>query len=62
MMRARISVSLSRKSPEEAQKSLNDLLARLRTDGVIEDYSFEIETDSGPVTEKCILSDGKVVA
>jgi hypothetical protein len=35
---------------------LNDLLAKLRSEGMINDYSFEIEAGSGVVTEKCILS------
>ena len=29
---------------------------------LIGDYRFEIETTDGPVTEKCVLSDGKVIA
>jgi hypothetical protein len=49
-------------SAEEAQKILAEVLEKLLTDGVIDDYSFEMETDAGTVTEKCILSEGRVVA
>ncbi|MEJ2683024.1 MAG: hypothetical protein P8Z71_01340 [Candidatus Sulfobium sp.] len=61
-MRAIITVSLKTMSPEEAQKLLNDMLSKLRSEGMIDNFSFEIEAGSGVVTEKCILSDGKVVA
>jgi hypothetical protein len=34
----------------------------LKQKKVVEDYRFEIETTAGPVTEKCVLSDEKVIA
>lgn len=61
-MKARITASLKATSPEEAQKLLNGLLSSLRSKGLIDDFSFEIDTASGVVTEKCILSGGKVIA
>jgi len=34
----------------------------LKQKKVIGDYRFEIETTDGPVTDKCVLSDEKVIA
>ncbi len=61
-MKANISVDLKKVSPEEAQKILAEALEKLLSDGVIDNYSFEIETDAGAVTEKCVLSEGRVIA
>lgn len=61
-MRATLSLSLKATSPGEAQELLDDLLSKLRLGGKIDDYTFEIDTSSGVVTEKCILSAGRVVA
>ncbi len=61
-MKANISVDLKTVSAEEAQKILGEALKKLLSDGAIDNYSFEIETDRGAVTEKCILSEGKVIA
>ncbi len=61
-MKANISVDLKTVSPEEAQKILAEALEKLLSDGVIDNYSFEIETDAGAVTEKCVLSEGRVIA
>jgi len=61
-MKVHISVNLKAVSAEEAQKILGEALEKLLTGGVIDNYSFEIETDAGTVTEKCILSEGRVVA
>ena len=61
-MKARIFVTMKTGSIEEMQKRLDNLLQRILRDGEIEDYHFEIETENGVVTEKCILSEGKVIA
>jgi len=61
-LKTSISVTLKQMSPEESQKLLKTICEGLIASGAIEDYSFEIETDTGIVTEKCILSEGKVIA
>ena len=61
-MKAKIFVTLKTGSIEEMQKRLDNLFLRILRDGEIEDYHFEIETENGIVTEKCILSEGKVIA
>ena len=61
-MKAKIFVTLKTGSIEEMQKRLDNLLQSILRDGEIEDYHFEIETENGIVTEKCILSEGKVIA
>jgi len=61
-MKAKISVTLDAVSAEEAQRLLMTLCEGLVTSGSIRDYQFEIETDQGIVTEKCILSDDRVIA
>ena len=61
-MQANISVTLRQTSPEESQELLKTICDGLIASGAIEDYGFEIQTDSGVVTEKCILSEGRVIA
>ena len=61
-MKARILVTLDTASAEEAQRLLATLGEGLVASGSIRDYQFEIETDQGIVTEKCILSEDKVIA
>ena len=61
-MKAKIVVTMKTGSIEEMQKRLDNLLQSILRDGEIEDYHFEIETENGIVTEKCILSEGKVIA
>ena len=61
-MKAKIVVTMKAGSIEEMQKRLDNLFRRILRDGEIEDYHFEIETENGVVTEKCILSEGKVIA
>ncbi len=61
-MKAKINVTLKTESTEEAQRLLRILCEGLKASGSVEDYSFEIETDGGMVTEKCILSEGRVIA
>lgn len=61
-MKARILVTLDTASAEEAQKLLMTLGEGLVAGGSIRHYQFEIETDQGIVTEKCILSEDRVIA
>ena len=61
-MKAVLHIDLKTSSPEEGQQILFDLCKDLKQHEVIEDYRFEIETTDGPVTEKCVLSDEKVIA
>jgi len=61
-MNAKINVAMKVESIEEAQKILNDILVKMKKKGAITDYSFEIMTDKGTVTERCILSGGNIIA
>ena len=61
-MKAGVRVTLKTESIEDAQRLLTMICEGLIASGSIEDYSFEIETDKGVVTEKCILSEGRVIA
>jgi hypothetical protein len=61
-MKAEISATLKTGSAEEAQKLLNSTFEGLLKKGLIEDYSFEIETGEAVITEKCIFSKGNVIA
>jgi phosphoribosylformylglycinamidine (FGAM) synthase PurS component len=61
-MKANVRITLKTDSVEEAQKLLMTICESLIASGSIGDYSFEIETEKGVVTEKCILSEGGVVA
>jgi len=61
-MKAEISATLKTESTEDAQKLLNSVFDRLLKDGLIENYTFEIETGTAVITEKCIFSKGNVIA
>jgi predicted AlkP superfamily pyrophosphatase or phosphodiesterase len=61
-MKAVLKVNLKAPSPEEGQRILLDLCEKMKRDGRVDEYHFEITTPHGPVTEKCLLSDQKVVA
>lgn len=61
-MKAEIKVDLTMSNPEEGQRILRDLCNKLMKEGIIDSYCFEIHTDSGVVTDKCILAQGKVIA
>lgn len=61
-MKAVINLDLKTGTAEEAQKVVEDACRNLQAAGLINDYHFEIETPEGPVTEKCVLSTGKVIA
>jgi hypothetical protein len=61
-MKAVLHIDLKTSSPAEGQRILFDLCEKLKQAKNVEDYHFEIETADGPVTEKCVLSDEKVIA
>jgi len=61
-MKAVLQLSLKTPSPEESQRILLDLCEKMKRDGLVDEYHFEITTPDGPVTEKCLLSDQKVIA
>ena len=61
-MRATITLNLKAASTEKSQRILNEVCEKLKADGVIDSYCFEIQSESGIVTEKCMLSEGKVIA
>jgi hypothetical protein len=61
-MRAVINFNLNTSTIEEAQMVVEDACGKLQAAGLINGYQFEIETPDGSVTEKCVLTDGKVIA
>lgn len=61
-MKASVKITLKTGTAEDAQQLLRTICEGLLASGSIEDYSFEIETKEGVVTEKCVLSGGKVIA
>jgi hypothetical protein len=61
-MNARIYLTLKTRTVEEAQRLLKTLCEGLALSGSLGDYRFEIDTEDGVVTEKCIISEGKVIA
>ncbi len=54
-MRARVHVDVRATDPAEAQRILLAVSKKLKSDGFITDYHFEIETPEGVVTEKSVL-------
>ena len=61
-MKATLRITIKTASAEEGQQLLYELCEKLKTDKKIEDYHFEIESGEDVVTEKCLLTDGKVIA
>ncbi len=61
-MKAVIHVDLSVAKAEESKNILEEACKKLQAAGLISDYRYEIETPEGPVTERCVLSGGKVIA
>jgi hypothetical protein len=61
-MKAVIQMDLKTSSPTDAQQKLMELCEKLKQDGSISSYHFEIETESGSVTEICVLANQKVIA
>ncbi len=61
-MNATITVVLTADSAEDAQRALNRMLEEERQKGTISSFSFEIDSPAGSITERCVISEGKVVA
>jgi phosphoribosylformylglycinamidine (FGAM) synthase PurS component len=61
-MKALLNLELKAGTAEEAQKIVEKTCSELKAAGLIGDYHFEIEAPEGPVTERCVLSEGKVIA
>jgi len=61
-MKAVIHVDLSVAKAEDAKNIVEEACRKLQAAGLIKDFRFEIETPDGPVTEKCVLSAGQVIA
>ncbi len=61
-MKATLQINLNASTPSEAQGLLLKTCEKMKLEGFIEEYHFEIETPDGPVTEKCILDNEKVIA
>ena len=61
-MKAIVNLELKANTVEGAQKIMDELCAELAKKDTIAGYRYEIETADGPVTEKCVLADGKVIA
>lgn len=61
-MKVTVTLDVNKSTIQETQKTVKDLFDHLLEEKIIENYSFEIATDSGVVTEKCILSEGRVIA
>ena len=61
-MKAVLQINLTTSSPEAAQQTLLEICERMKHEGLIYMYRFEIETPTGSVTEKCVLAEEKVIA
>jgi phosphoribosylformylglycinamidine (FGAM) synthase PurS component len=61
-MKATIKLNIKLTSTEASQRILNEICEKLKADGVIDKYSFEIHSSNEIITEKCMLSEGKVIA
>jgi len=61
-METKVKILFSNIEPDEAQKYLFDFLDDLKAKEKIKDYEFEIKTETGTVTHRCILSKGQVIA
>jgi hypothetical protein len=61
-MKAALQIDLNASTPLEAQRFLLNACEKMKLEGFIKEYHFEIETPDGSVTEKCILDNEKVIA
>ena len=61
-MKATLQIDLKAPTPSEAQRFLLDACEKMKLEGLIKEYHFEIDTPEGLVTEKCILAGEKVIA
>ncbi len=61
-MKATLQIDLNASTPSEAQGVLLDTFEKMKSEGFIREYHFEIDTPDGPITERCILDSEKVIA
>ena len=61
-MKTILHLELNADNAEGAQKIIEDLCKELGRKNLLGSYRYEIEAPEGPVTERCVLSDGKVIA
>ncbi len=61
-MKAILQIDLKASTPSEAQRVLLDTFEKMKMEGFIKEYHFEINTSDGLVTDKCILDSEKVIA
>ncbi|NPV05830.1 MAG: hypothetical protein HPY67_13985 [Syntrophaceae bacterium] len=61
-MKAVIQLDLNVEQAEDAKRIVEETCTRLRDAGAIGGYRYEIETPEGPVTERCVLAEGRVIA
>ena len=62
MMKATLQINLNASTPSEAQRLLLKTCEKMKSEGFIREYHFEIDTPDGSVTERCILDGEKVIA
>ncbi len=61
-MKATLKIDLKASTPSEAQRLLLEACERMKLEGLIKEYGFEIDAPDGLVTEKCLLVSEKVIA
>lgn len=61
-MKVNVTLNLQSSNPEEGQGILREIFDKLMTDNTISEYSFEILTGADIVTDRCIFSQGNVIA
>lgn len=61
-MRAKMQMDMKVSTPSEAQSILLEIFEKMKTEGIINEYHFEIDTPDGLVTEICVLESEKVIA
>jgi len=54
-MKARVQIDVQATTPSEAQRILLAISKKLKSDGFITEYHFEIDTPDGVVTDKSVL-------
>ncbi len=61
-MKAKLQIDLKTSSPSEGQRILLELCEKWKAEGILSEYHFEIDAPDEPVSEKCVLSEEKIMA
>jgi hypothetical protein len=61
-MKAIMQLDVLAATPTDAQRILLAISKKLKSDGFITEYHFEIDVPDGVVTEKCVLESDKIIA